>query len=140
MRRRVYPDVVNGQDLVCLPLKGTARAAARLMAQKRVSSVLVTDEGRLLGIVTVRDITRKIVGEGRNADRTRLSTIMTANPVCADADDTPMTALRRMKDGGFRHLPVMRDGELVGLLVRSDFNSEEEQCLEFEDQLWQHMR
>ena len=140
MRRRVFPDVVKNQDLVCLPLKGVARAAARLMAQKRISSVLVTQDDKLLGIVTVRDIARKIVGEGRNADRTHLSAIMTSNPVCADADDTPMTALRRMKDGGFRHLPVTKDGKLVGLLVRSDFTSEEEQCLEFEDSLWQNMR
>ena len=122
------------------PPTSPARAAARLMAQKRVSSVLVMDEERLLGIVTVRDITRKIVGEGRSADRTRLSTIMTANPVCADADDTPMTALRRMKDGGFRHLPVKQGDKIVGLLVRSDFNTEEAQCLEFEDSLWQNMR
>jgi CBS domain-containing protein len=140
MRRRVYPDMVSDQDLVCLPLKGTARAAARLMTQKRISSVLVTDGRRLLGIVTVRDITRKIVGEARSADRTQLSAIMTPSPVCADADDTPMTALRKMKEGGFRHLPVLQDGKLVGLLVRSDFNCEEEQCLEFEEQLWQHMR
>jgi CBS domain-containing protein len=140
MRRRIFPDVVNGQDLVCLPPSATARAAARLMAEKRVSSVLVTQNDRLAGIVTVRDIARKIVGESRDADRTHLSAIMTPDPICADADDTPMTALRRMLDGGFRHLPVKQDGNLVGVLVRSDFSSEEAQCLEFEDSLWQHMR
>ena len=140
MRRRIFPDVVNGQDLVCLPSTSTARAAARLMAEKHVSSVLVTQNEQLAGIVTVRDIARKIVGEGRNADRTHLTDIMTPKPVCVDADDTPMTALRRMQEGGFRHLPVLKDGVLVGLSVRGDFNSEEVQCLEFEESLWQHMR
>lgn len=140
MRRRIYPDVVHGQDLVCLPPTATARAAARLMAEKRISSVLVTQNERLKGIVTVRDIARKIVGEERNADQTHLTSIMTPDPACADADDTPMTALRRMQEGGYRHLPVTKGGALVGLLVRSDFSSDEAQCLEFEDSLWQHMR
>ena len=140
MRRHIYPDVVHNQDLVCLPPKATARAAARLMADKHVSSVLVMEKGQLLGIVTVRDIARRIVGEGRNADRTRLPEIMTADPVCVASDEPPMTALRKMKDGGFRHLPVERAGEIVGLAVRSDFNSEEEQCLQFEDSLWENMR
>ena len=140
MRRHVYPDVVHDQNLICLPPKATARAAARLMADKQVSSVLVMEKGHLTGIVTVRDIARRIVGEGRNADRTHLPEIMTADPVCVDCNEPPMSALRKMRDGGFRHLPVEQAGEIVGLAVRSDFNSEEEQCLQFEESLWENMR
>lgn len=140
MRRRLHPDVVHDQELVFLPRKATARAAARLMAQKHVSSVLVIEDDKLLGIVTVRDIARRVVGEGRNADRTHLSAIMTANPTSVSAEDTPMTALSRMKDGGFRHLPIMHNGRVIGLVVRSDFSTEEAQCLEFEESLWQNMR
>lgn len=140
MRRHIYPDIVHDQSLVCLPPEASARTAARLMADEHVSSVLVMKDERLLGIVTVRDIARRIVGAGRDADRTRLSSIMTERPVCVACDETPMTALHKMKDGGFRHLPVTDGGQVVGLVVRSDFNTEEAQCMEFEESLWEHMR
>ena len=140
MRKHIFPDVVADQQLVCLPPDATARAAARLMAEKHVSSVLVTKNDALVGIVTVRDIARRIVGDGRDPEGTRLAEIMTADPDCVDCDEPPMTALRKMHDGGYRHVPVLRDGKLVAVAVRSDFNPEEEQCYEFEESLWQRMR
>lgn len=140
MRRHICPDVVHDQKLVCLSPHAPARSAARLMTDLHVSSVLVMEREKLAGIVTVRDIARRIVGEGRDPDRTHLSSIMTANPACVDGDETPMTALRMMKDGGFRHLPVCRGEQIVGILVRSDFSTEEAQCMEFEQSLWEHMR
>lgn len=140
MRRHICPDVVHDQKLVCLSPRASARSAARLMTDLHVSSVLVMEHEKLAGIVTVRDIARRVVGAGLDPDRTHLSSIMTRDPICVDGEETPMRALRMMKDGGFRHLPVRRGEQIIGILVRSDFNTEEAQCMEFEQSLWEHMR
>ena len=139
-RRHLVPDVVREPQAIALPPDAPARQAARLMNERGVSSVLVMDQGRLLGIVTVRDIARRIVGEGRDADATTMAEIMTASPKCCACDESPQYALRLMHEGGFRHLPIEKDGRIVGVVVRSDFNPEEEEYLRFERSLWEHMR
>lgn len=139
MRKHLIPDVIREPRIVSLSPDATARQAARLMNDKHVSSVLVMNEEELLGIVTVRDIARKIVGVGLDADTTPLAHIMTLAPKCCAADESPIYALRLMQDGGFRHLPLTSQGEIVGVAVRSDFNLEEEACLRFEQSLWEKL-
>jgi len=140
MRRHICPDIVREPKIVALSSRASAREAARLMNAKRVSSVLVMEEGDLKGIVTVRDIVRRVVGVGLSPDETPLGQIMTPNPRCVEGDESPAVALHHMQDYGFRHLPVVRNGRVIGVVVRSDFNPEEEACLQFEEELWQHMR
>lgn len=144
-RQRIFPDVVSGQKLINLPPDATAREAAVLMDEREISSVLVTDEkDKLCGIFTVRDVARRIVGGGLDPDKTRLSKVMTKDLKCVSAKETPQTALRKMQDGGFRHLPVTEDGtadgRLVGIVSRRSFFPEEEALLKFEEHLWEHMR
>ena len=63
MRRHVIPDVVQGQQLATMPKTATVAEAARCMNEREVSSVLVVEEGRLLGIFTVRDMARRVVSD-----------------------------------------------------------------------------
>lgn len=145
MRQHLYPDVITDQKVISLSSGATARKAAMLMDEKEISSVLVTDaQDRLCGIFTVRDVARRIVGGGLDPDKTPLSDVMTKDPICIAGKETPQTALSRMQDGGFRHLPVTEDGttasRLLGIVSRRSFYPEEETLLKFEEHLWEHMR
>jgi CBS domain-containing protein len=144
-RRKIIPDVVSGQSLVRLSSRAKAREAAVMMNDSQVSSVLVVDaKDNLRGIFTVRDVARRIVGDGMDPDATSLSKVMTKNPTCVAANDTPQTALRLMQEGGFRHLPVTDDGssngKLLGIVSRRIFYPEEVTLLEFEKRLWENIR
>ncbi|MEA2384382.1 MAG: hypothetical protein QOH72_4353 [Solirubrobacteraceae bacterium] len=91
---------------------------AKRMVSKDVGAVLVFDEGALRGILTERDVLRA-VADGLD-ETTLVRDRMTANPETLDADDTTEHAAVLMIHGGFRHLPVMEQGEVVGVLSIRD--------------------
>jgi CBS domain-containing protein len=92
---------------------------AKRMVAKDVGAVLVFDEGALCGILTERDVLRA-VADGIDEASTPVRDRMTANPETLDADDTTEHAAVLMIHGGFRHLPVMQEGEVVGVLSIRD--------------------
>jgi CBS domain-containing protein len=135
--RRLVPDVVsNQQQLLTLPRTTLVRDAAKAMRERHVGAVLVSVDGRLEGIFTERDMVNRVVAEGRDLDRTTLADVMTANPDTASPNDTAIAALRRMQDGGYRHLPIVDRGRLVGIVSRRDFHGEEKARLDEESGLW----
>jgi CBS domain-containing protein len=137
MVRKIIPDVVHDQRLLKLPPQATVREAAQRMAQREVRSVLVMEEDRLLGIFTGTDLIARVVAPGRDPDRTILHSVMTENPQTVSADENAIDALRRMHDGGFRHLPVVENGAVVGILSRRDFSGYEGDVLERQERLWE---
>ncbi|MGH6960773.1 MAG: CBS domain-containing protein [Dongiaceae bacterium] len=124
MERRIVPDVI-GQQLVMLPSTATVREAAICMSERQVGAVLVTRDGALDGIFTERDLLHRVVAPGRDPDHTRLVEVMTKNPDTIEADDYAIEALSRMSERGYRHLPVLDQGRLVGIVSRRDFLGEE---------------
>ena len=104
-------------------------------------SVLVTgDTGRLVGIFTGRDAVCRFLAEGRDAATTHLGEVMTRKPMAMSPDQTAIDALRLMWDGGFRHIPLIRTGQIVGVVSRGDFKGVELNHHEDERDLWEHMR
>jgi CBS domain-containing protein len=82
MQRRIVPDIVKEQSLHALPLASTALDAAKMMAHRDVGAILVVErDGRLAGIITERDITRRIVANGLDPKKTPVTDVMTHNPV-----------------------------------------------------------
>ncbi len=121
MKRHIIPGVIDGQQALCtLPGDATAQAAADLMAERRVGAVMVVERGRLLGIVTERDIVFRVVAKSRAADATALADVMTPNPETLSPEDTAFDALEKMQAGGYRHLPVLRDEEVCGMVSIRD--------------------
>lgn len=137
MQRRVIPDVVSDQELVHLPADENVRAAAQLMRARNVASVLIMEDGRLHGIFTERDMVHRVVAAGRDPDQTPLRDVMTAKPDTISSGTTALDALRLMHDGGYRHLPVVDQGCVVGVVSRRDFLGVEKAQLDDETATWE---
>lgn len=136
MHRKVVPDVVNNQTVEHLPPDSTVRAAAVLMLEKRIGALLVMADGRLEGIFTERDALYRVMAESRDPDATPVSEVMTANPDCIAPDCSAIEALRMMERGGYRHLPIVAAGTVVGIVSRRDFFGSEKQRVEDDDDKW----
>ena len=137
--RRVVPDIVNNQQLLELPPTATVRGAALAMRERHVGAVLVTADGHLDGIFTERDMVNRVVAESRDPDRTTLAEVMTANPDTIAPTTTAIEALRLMNDGGYRHLPIVERGRVVGIVSRRDFHGDEKARLDAESDLWKRI-
>jgi len=99
----------------------TIAEAASLMAQRRVGSALVVDGEDLLGIFTERDIV-KALSQDASATHQAIGHWMTEHPQTISPEATVDEALRRMLDGGFRHLPVVHGGRMVGMVSMRDLS------------------
>ena len=97
----------------------TLGEAVTLMAHHRIGSTLVMNGTQLVGIFTERDTVRAI-SQSSDAPAHEISSWMTHNPTTVGPDDDADSALRVMLDKGFRHLPVMQDGVLVGIVSMRD--------------------
>lgn len=120
MTRRIVPDVVNEQTLSMLAPGDTVLKAAEIMATRKIGAVLVMEADRLVGIVTERDITTRVVARARSARETAIADVMTPDPETISPKETVMDALQRMQAGGFRHLPVVEGGKVMGIVSIRD--------------------
>ncbi len=96
------------------PEESVAGAVA-LMRDKSVGCVLVCVDRKVIGIFTERDLLRRVMGQGRLLSAP-VGESMTVRPVTVHPKDSIATAIRRMEDGGYRHLPVVVDDRPVGIL------------------------
>ena len=94
--------------------------AIRLMAEKRIGAVLVMEGSRLAGILSERDYARKIVLQGRSSSDTPVSTIMTADVITVRPDDSADHCMQVITEKRIRHLPVVRGGEVIGVVSIGD--------------------
>jgi len=101
------------------PTKSVYDALA-LMAEKNIGAVPVMDQDRLLGIISERDYTRCGVLKGRAAKDTLVSDIMTSRPVCVRPEQTVDECMALMTDKRVRHLPVVENDRVVGLISIGD--------------------
>lgn len=94
--------------------------ALRLMVDKGIGAVLVMDQERLIGIFAERDLTTKIVLQGKSANDAVVNDVMTGRPVCVSPVQTVDDAMALMTDKRVRHLPVVKDERVVGLISIGD--------------------
>jgi len=98
----------------------TVLEAVKLLAEKGIGALLVLEKGRLVGIVSERDYARKVALLDRSASSTKISEIMTADVLTVGPRDTSQFCMQLMTDRHLRHLPVIAEGELIGLLSIGD--------------------
>ena len=120
MTARTVRQIIDGQELVTAAADTTVGEAARLMKQRNVGALMVVESDKLVGVFTERDALFRVLAEGLAGDSTPLSAVMTANPETIDPDAGFTSALQKMHDGRYRHLPVVEDGRVVGIVSVRD--------------------
>jgi CBS domain-containing protein len=108
--------VMERKKLLTAPPEMTVREAARRMAKRKVGAVLVVDQEGLVGIFTERDAVFRVIAQGRDVSAARLADVMTPSPKTVTPDKSFGYALLLMHENGFRHLPVIEDGKLLGIV------------------------
>jgi CBS domain-containing protein len=98
----------------------TVLEAITRMARLRIGALLVMDGERLAGIISERDYARKIILQGRRSAETRVAEIMTTEVATTTKEMTAQQCLAMMTEGYFRHLPVLEDGRVIGLVSIGD--------------------
>jgi CBS domain-containing protein len=99
----------------------TVGEAARLLSERRVGTVVVSTDGtKAEGILSERDIVREIGLRGAICLEEQVKDMMTRNPVTCTRQDSADAILQVMTEGRFRHLPVIEDGEMIGLISIGD--------------------
>jgi CBS domain-containing protein len=140
MSDRHASDIVSHQNPLMLPPTATVMQACQRMRDRKVGAVLVTEgDRRLVGIFTGRDAVGRVLAEGKDAATTTLAEAMTRNPDTVPPRQTAIEALRAMQDGGYRHLPVVDGGKVVGVISRGDFRGLEQDRLDEETGLWERI-
>ncbi len=100
----------------------TVSAAVELINSRKIGSVLVMDGERLIGIFTERDVLRRVVGERRNPDTTRVADVMSRDLVVMRPAATVQDAMTVVSERRCRHLPVVEDGKVLGVVSAGDLN------------------
>jgi len=138
MRR--MSDIVRNQNPLVLPPTATIKFACESMRRRKVGAVLVADaENRLIGIFTGRDAVGRVIAEGRNAETTTLAEVMTPRPKTMPPGLSAIEALRLMHDAGCRHVPIVEDGKILGVVSKADFRGLEVDRLDEETGLWERI-
>jgi len=125
MRHRTVREIMSCVEIRQQPPEASVRDACRLMAQHRCGSVLVVDDGRLVGIFTERDAVERVFAGGLDPDRTALAVVMTCTPDTIEPGQSVDEAVRRMDEFGYRHLPVVEADRVLGVLSIRDLSIED---------------
>jgi CBS domain-containing protein len=113
-------EIIEGHPLIHAETTERVRDVAKRMSAANVGAVAVLESGRLVGVFSERDVMSRVVAEGLDPDKTLVSKVMTKNIVVADPRESVDSALAKMHSVGCRHLPVVKDGNLVGMLSIRD--------------------
>lgn len=108
--------VMERKRRLVAPPSTTVARAAKLMATKNVGAIMVVEEKRLVGIFTERDAVFRVVAKGLDVAKTAIGDVMTRSPVTVGPDEIFGRALLLMHDHGFRHIPVVENGEPIGIV------------------------
>jgi CBS domain-containing protein len=137
---REMSEIIRNQKPLTLPPTATVQEACKHMHANKFGAVLVTGQkGELVGIFTGRDAVH-VLAQGKDPATTPIKHVMTKDPHHLPPRHTAIHALRLMRDGGFRHVPVVDDGVVIGIVSRGDFRGLEQDRLDEETGIWERIR
>lgn len=113
--QRIKSVMERRKTLIASPDTSVSKAA-KLMAKKNVGAVMVVEDKRLVGIFTERDAVFRVMAQGRDAQATKLADVMTSAPRTVGPNESFGHALLMMHENGFRHVPVIEDGQPIGIV------------------------
>jgi CBS domain-containing protein len=110
----------TASPVVAVGLDTSVAECVRDMNFKRIGAMIVMDGERLAGIFTERDALNKVLGEGRDSTKTKVSEVMTPDPLCVSPSTTVEEAMGIITNRRFRHLPVVENGRVVAMISSGD--------------------
>lgn len=111
----------GGEGVLTVVSGSKVEEAARLLSEKRIGSVVVCDDGRsCAGILSERDIVRELGKRGPACMDDSVASMMTSEIETCELGESAESVLSRMTEGRFRHMPVMEDGTMIGLISIGD--------------------
>ena len=134
---RKVREIIEGKEPLVVATTRTVRESCQTMIKRTCGFALVADShSKLKGIFTGRDAVRALANS-LDTEKTPVSKAMTASPTTIGPGARSIEALRAMSDGCFRHLPVVEDGQVLGVVTRADFTGYEIDQLDEQQHLWE---
>jgi CBS domain-containing protein len=112
--------VIENREVIVVDVATSIAQAARVMSERQIGAVPVVDGDRVAGIFTERDALARVVAAGVDPAATPVSSVMTTNLVTAELTEPHDVCMRRMQQARVRHLLVLREGRLAGILSMRD--------------------
>ncbi|MCH7227294.1 CBS domain-containing protein [Haloferula sp. A504] len=116
-------DILKGKggEVWTTSREATVYEAIRLMGEKNIGALVVVDEEqKVVGVLSERDYSRKVALQGRTSRDTKVGDILSGSPVTVGTGEPVAGCMQRMTEGRFRHLPVVEDERLIGLVSMGD--------------------
>jgi len=110
----------KGKDIWSIEPRETAFKALETMAQRNVGALLVIDKGKLVGIFSERDYARKVILKGKSSKETTVGELMTPDVFYASPENTLQETMALMTAKHIRHMPVLKEGRLIGMVTLGD--------------------
>ena len=110
----------KGRDIWTIPPTATVYQAIQMMAERNIGALPVTENGRLIGIISERDYMSKVALKGKSSKETPVSDIMTRDPVTVGPDESVSKCMEIITEHRIRHLPVVEGEELHGIVSIGD--------------------
>ena len=111
---------VKGAEIFSVTPQDSVLHAIEIMATRHVGALLVMSQGSLMGIISERDYARKVILKNRSSHDTPVGDIMTSPAISVTPEDTVHRCMQLMTEGRFRHLPVVKNGRVLGILSIGD--------------------
>jgi CBS domain-containing protein len=110
----------KGQNVWSVPPEACVYEAIEIMADKHAGALLVISEGNLVGVVSERDYARKVILQGKSSKQTQVKEIMTSPAIFVTPEQTIEDSMRIMTEKHIRHLPVVENGKILGVVSIGD--------------------
>lgn len=110
----------KGHEVLAIEPDATVYSAIERMAESQIGALLVLDEGKLAGLISERDYARKVVLKGKSSRDTLVRDVMTRELVCVGPDTSVDECMVLMTNKKMRHLPVLEQGTLIGIVTIGD--------------------
>ena len=108
------------KEVISIDLEASVKDAVNMMAQNEIGSLVVTEKGKPVGIITERDLLSRVLATGKNAEATMVKAIMSKPLICANPEMNADEAARFMVNKKIKKLPVVEGGRMIGMMTLTD--------------------
>ena len=116
----MYVENIMIEEVISISVDATIMEAVKLMNDNNIGCLIVAKRGEALGIITERDILKRVIAKARNVEATRVSDVMSKPLILGESEMFLDDAVKMMFQEGIKKLPLMKNGELVGIVTLSD--------------------